>query len=165
LVFGPYPGQLANEGEELRLLDAGPGYPATIDYVRYDGQGPWPEVRPGHSLEFLVLDLPGDNDLPEAWSASSELGGTPGRAQAGFIRGDPVADGHVNLTDPIFILGHLFLGKPAASCGDSEDSNDDGKIDITDAVYLLNHLFLGGPAPLPPYPGEGFDPTQDGLSC
>jgi hypothetical protein len=87
------------------------------------------------------------------------------RAETKFRRGDANADGSLDLTDPIFLLTHLFLGGKIPDCRDAADANDDGKIDITDAVYSLNFQFLGGEAPQIPFLSCGLDPTPDGLSC
>jgi hypothetical protein len=82
-----------------------------------------------------------------------------------FVRGDANADGAVNIADPIFILGYLFLGGEAPECEDAADSDDGGTLEITDAVRILNHLFLGTAAIPAPYPAEGDDPTGDSLGC
>jgi hypothetical protein len=164
-VFGPYTGRLANEGEELRLLDAGPGQPATIDYLKYDNDAPWPVLLPGYSIELVNASLDVDNDRPESWVSSAQPGGTPGADLPSFIRGSSNGDSEVNLTDVIFALNYLFRGGPAPPCEDAADSNDDGKLDITDSINLLNHLFQGAVAPPPPYPGRGIDPTPDDLDC
>ena len=81
-----------------------------------------------------------------------------------FVRGDANGDGSVNLSDPITILGYLFLGG-ALDCLDAGDADDDGKLSITDAIVLLNHLFRGGLPPASPYPELGSDSTADGLDC
>jgi hypothetical protein len=72
---------------------------------------------------------------------------------------DANADGRLDASDPIELLGHLFLGFPESlPCGDGTledpanrsllDANGDARLDIADAVHLLNHLFAGGPAPV-----------------
>jgi hypothetical protein len=83
-VFGPYPGRLANEGEDLRLRDSGLAggkrcYPETIDAVKYRALPPWPALpeKGGRSLELRDPSL--DNDIPESWRASAGEGGSPGR--------------------------------------------------------------------------------------
>jgi hypothetical protein len=83
-----------------------------------------------------------------------------------FVRGDPNGDGSFNITDPIFVLGFLFLGGPEPSCAKTADADDSGgPLNLTDAIFLLNWLFLGGPNPRPPFPDCRPDPTPDGLDC
>jgi hypothetical protein len=90
-----------------------------------------------------------------------------------FHRGDADADGDLNITDGIFVLGYLFLGGPAPPCLDAADSNDDEALDIADGIHILYFLFLGGPAPPPPGPpgsdcgpdGDDGDGEKDPLSC
>ncbi|MBI4602696.1 MAG: hypothetical protein HY721_12130 [Planctomycetes bacterium] len=72
---------------------------------------------------------------------------------------DENQDGKLDLSDPVSILNHLFLGtNPSLPCGDGTtndpgnkallDANGDGKIDLSDPVRVLNFLFLGGPRPV-----------------
>ena len=81
-----------------------------------------------------------------------------------FERGDANADGTVDISDPIFILGALFGGNPGPDCDKSADVNDNGAIDVSDAVYLL-HFLAGSRAPPPPTIECGVDPTSDALTC
>ncbi len=82
-----------------------------------------------------------------------------------FIRGNANDDARVDLSDAVYVLGHLFLGQPAPPCVKAADANDDGRMDISDAVYVLSFLFLGAD-PIPaPYPECGVDPTADALTC
>jgi hypothetical protein len=92
-----------------------------------------------------------------------------------FVRGDANADGAINLTDALAILGFLYLGSEAPACMDAADFDDDGGTQptITDVISLLGWLFLGGRSPPPPsptlaiYAAEdcGPDPTADALDC
>ncbi|MCZ6792944.1 MAG: hypothetical protein O7J95_04945, partial [Planctomycetota bacterium] len=82
-----------------------------------------------------------------------------------FVRGNATFDANVDISDAIFVLSFLFLGREAPVCRDAADSDDDGQINLTDAIYLLGHLFLGGAAPPLPYPLAGLDPTADSLDC
>ncbi|MBI4602295.1 MAG: hypothetical protein HY721_10075, partial [Planctomycetes bacterium] len=82
-----------------------------------------------------------------------------------FVRGDASADGQVNITDPIFVLGYLFLGGAAPSCLDAADTDDNGQLQVTDAVRVLSYLFLGGPEPASPWASCGLDPTPESLTC
>ncbi len=83
-----------------------------------------------------------------------------------FRRGDANVDGRVDITDPISILDHLFIGGPASPCFGAANANDDHLLDITDPITLLSYLFLGTvtiPAPGPDH--CGLDPTPDEFEC
>jgi hypothetical protein len=86
-------------------------------------------------------------------------------AQELFDRGDANGDGQVDISDPVFVLGFLFLGGTAPSCGDAADANDDGNIDISDSVGLLRFLFMGSAAPPLPFGECGADSTPGGPGC
>ena len=72
--------------------------------------------------------------------------------------GDVNGDQERDLSDPVYMLGYLFLGSeepvPLALCGSEAtetangDSNGDGTIDVSDPILLLGWLFSGGPAPI-----------------
>ncbi|MCA8961720.1 MAG: hypothetical protein KDC38_14450 [Planctomycetes bacterium] len=83
-----------------------------------------------------------------------------------FRRGDCNLDVGFDVSDPVALLGVLFIsGTPAPACADACDANNDGVIDIADAVTMLQTLFTGG-NPLPdPFPGCGSDTEQDALTC
>ncbi len=83
-----------------------------------------------------------------------------------FQRGDSNRDNKVDLGDPIFTLGYLFLGSGKPGCLDAADTDDNEELDLSDAVYALRYLFLGGTPMPPPLPGScGIDPTLDALDC
>ncbi len=162
-AIGPYPGNLDNAGEILRVKDVGPGHPATVDLLRYRNDPPWP-VRPdglGYSLELTDVEPDRDNDPATAWRSSEDFGGTPGRiegitpASSWFSRGDCDADGTPLLTDAVAILDYLFRGAEPPSCLEACDVDASAEINLSDAVFLLNYLFRGAPDPIPaPGPGE-----------
>ncbi len=77
-----------------------------------------------------------------------------------FIRGDANSDGVVNITDGVFVLNFLFLGRTTPPCREASDANADGDVNITDGVFLLNFLFAGGPEPPAPFGECGTDPTR-----
>jgi hypothetical protein len=90
----------------------------------------------------------------------------PGGGEVLFARGDANQDGSLNISDPVFILAHLFLGQPGElDCAKSADADDSGGLNLTDAIYALNFLFTGGRALPPPRGACGADPTADGLEC
>ena len=101
---------------------------------------------------------------PTVLNATVQLRVEPGSPS--FLRGDANASGAHELTDGIFIVNHLFLGRGDPTCRDAADTNDDGSIDTSDAIALFEFLFLGGS--LPPLPGPGLcglDATEDELTC
>jgi parallel beta-helix repeat protein len=88
-----------------------------------------------------------------------------GDCARGFVRGDVDGKGRIDISDPIFLLGYLFLGGRAPDCLDAADANDDGILDLSDAVYSLTFQFQGGKAPKSPYPGCGIEGRIDALDC
>lgn len=108
------------------------------------------------------LDVPSDNNQ---W-VMMEFDATRSNAYIfKFIRGDVNSDRIVDISDAVFILEWLFLGREGPKCKDRADANDDGIVDISDPVYILLHLFGGQNPPPIPYPNEGIDPTPDELKC
>jgi hypothetical protein len=79
-----------------------------------------------------------------------------------FKRGDVDANGTLEITDPINLLGFLFLGEAQPPCFDAADADDNGSHEITDAVAILGFLFLGEAEPPDPGPSScGPDPTEE----
>jgi hypothetical protein len=66
---------LKNNGEILRLYAANTEY---YDAVHYDDEAPWPVEADGLGPTLELIDPSLENDYPENWRASFELG-TPGR--------------------------------------------------------------------------------------
>ena len=89
--------------------------------------------------------------------------GSPFRSP--FIRADSNGDGQVNISDPQFTLGFLFVGTGEPPCHDAADANDDGAVNIADAIATLQVLFLGVGRIPPPTLGCASDPTVDDISC
>jgi hypothetical protein len=104
-------------------------------------------------------------DELEVYAAPGELTAAPCPASEPFVRGDANGDGLGNISDPIALLGSLFLGTVTLFCEKSADFNDDGKLNITDAIAQLSFLFLGGDEPKAPVGACGQDPTPDSLGC
>ena len=61
--------------------------------------------------------------------------------------GDVNADGSVDLSDAVSVLGHLFGQGSTYRCPVAADFNQDGTVDIADPIAILNHLFGGHPGP------------------
>lgn len=148
--------------------------PAEADYMGYR------IYRNGVSIATFVIKSPVayEDKTPPAGDLRYEIvllmpGGAEGcprgcevSAEARFIRGDANEDNEVNISDPIAVLGHLFLGEPI-TCLDAGDFDDSGVVNLTDAVAILDFLFKAGvkPTPPPPFPAPGVDPTPDGIGC
>ena len=97
--------------------------------------------------EVLVLT----NVTRPPFSLDADLNGIPDECRRlPFHRGDSNADGDVNLSDPVFTLGHLFRGEPAPACLEAADANNDARVEITDPIATLEFLFRGGTPPAPP---------------
>ena len=60
-----------------------------------------------------------------------------------LVRGDANSDQVVDISDPSYILGFLFLGGERPQCVETADVDLDGRIDITDPVIILGYLFGG----------------------
>ncbi len=78
-VLGPFTGALNNAGEVIQLLDS---FGALKLEIEYSTRHPWPEAADGAGCS-LVLSRPswGAED-PRAWSASEQVGGSPGSHDA-----------------------------------------------------------------------------------
>ncbi|MBN1420631.1 MAG: PKD domain-containing protein [Planctomycetes bacterium] len=82
-----------------------------------------------------------------------------------FKRGDANGDGEMQISDPVFILMHIFSEGRAPTCLEAADVNDNGVLDLSDPVFGLDYLFASGPEPPPPFSECGADPTEDDLGC
>jgi len=84
------------------------------------------------------------------------------RASTRTLAGDANWSGEFDVSDPISVLGYLFLGKPEqVKCIDAADKDDSGDVDLSDAIALLNYIFLSGSNPKSPFPECGVDETPD----
>ena len=87
-----------------------------------------------------------------------------GGGQRSFIRGDANADGEVNLSDAVTVLGYLFLSG-GIECEVAGDTDDSGKVNVSDVIFMLDALFRGGEPVVPPYPSCGPLPSGGPLGC
>jgi hypothetical protein len=171
-IYGPYTGNLDNDGEILRVKDAGPGYPATVDFLRYGNADGWPREADGlgYSLELTGVHPDRDNDPAANWRASLGEGGTPGAVEgiappvAGYTRGDTDANRVLNLTDALVILRYLYLGSGEPPCLAAADVDADEAVKAEDAIFLLNYLFITGEPPIPA-PGTRDCAPLPAVSC
>jgi hypothetical protein len=92
MIFGPYAGQLQNDGENLELL--APDNPNTnevpyvvMDAVRYNDRAPWPPAADGSGLSLQRVPATGYGNEPANWIAAAPTPGQPAGS------GDSDADG------------------------------------------------------------------------
>ncbi len=155
IVGGGDPPQVLPAGVEIALLhvdfeagpSAEPGVPYQISYVEGITDPP----------VTLELRVSGRRAVPEVFAGSVIPREVP------FIRADANGDGAHDLSDPVAVLGWLFLGQEKPGCFDAADADATGAIDLTDAVYILLYLFLGGQPPPEPFPLCG-EPEQS-IGC
>jgi hypothetical protein len=85
--FGEYTGQLDNGGERIVLKDAAGD---TVIDIRYNDKSPWPVEADstGQSLVPRSLSAAGDPSLPEYWTASARIHGSPGATDEATGIGD-----------------------------------------------------------------------------
>ena len=82
---------------------------------------------------------------------------------ARFRRGDCNSDGTVSISDAIFELNHLYLGRQRWYCDDACDANDDGRTNLSDAITIIGYVFLGEIEPIGMKQACGPDEIDDFL--
>ena len=153
----------------MRVKDAGPGHPATVDVLRYETREPWP-IRPdglGYSLELFDVEPNLDNDLARHWRSSLTPGGSPGFVHRPgvttfFRRGNCNSDSAVDISDALGILFYLFARGFRPPCLDGCDVSGNQVIGIEDAILLLQYLFQSGAQIPSPSPTE-CQPAREGF--
>lgn len=142
---------------EGNVREAGPQLDNRINSILL-GVGTW-------TITATVDDCPVCDDLADGAVLSEVFVvrplGTP------FRRSDANADGKVDLSDAINILGYLFDKEDGnvPPCLETADVNDSGEINLADPIYLLAYLFIEGSDPMPPFHACGLDETEDALTC
>ncbi len=68
-VLGPFEGQLSNEGENVRLVDA---WGNLVDEVRYFDGGTWALSADGRGSSLELIDPAQNNEVGLAWGGSDE---------------------------------------------------------------------------------------------
>jgi hypothetical protein len=72
VAYGPYEGNLSNEGDRITLRDAAG---QTVDRVEYKLGFPWPSASGGDGSSIELIHPSLDNDLGGSWRASGMSGG------------------------------------------------------------------------------------------
>ncbi|MGH2627655.1 MAG: hypothetical protein ACRDHY_13505, partial [Anaerolineales bacterium] len=115
-------------------------------------------LQNGASYYYVVRALgPGGES-----GSSNQASAVPRPPRPTFRRGDVNVDGKIDVSDPVNLLGFLFLGGAKPECLDAGDTDDSGLADISDAVSNLGFQFLGSGPPADPGPRDcGPDPTPE----
>jgi hypothetical protein len=116
--------------------------------------------EPNRLRRLLVL-----TNAAEAAARDDDGDGRIDDGDASFRRADVDANGDVELSDAVRLLGALFGSAASPTCWKSADADDDGHVDVTDGVSILLYLFHGGSAPPSPFGSCGSDPSGDPLGC
>lgn len=82
-------GKLANEGEEIRLIDR---FGHILNSVRYGVSAPWPQSPNGRGYTLSLSNPASNNSDPLNWLPSSIKGGSPGRPNFAGSKSTAVAD-------------------------------------------------------------------------
>jgi predicted phage tail protein len=109
-----------------------------------DAQVSFYEIRgkaPAH--DGGVVDVRAENALGFALNRGAFTYVAP------LLRGDCSISGKIDIADPIYLLGALYLGGSPLLCDALANVNGDPYTDLSDAVYTLTFLFMGGPPPTP----------------
>ena len=76
-VVGPFAGRLSNNGDQLKLRDLNN---RLMDTVGYGVDGDWPASPDGAGTSLAKRSPNLASEPPESWTASTQIGGTPGAA-------------------------------------------------------------------------------------
>lgn len=75
--FGPFTGNLANNGQQLRLINQSD---RMMDELNYGDDAPWPEGADGSGFTLAKLQPYADSGRHANWTVSAQINGTPGTA-------------------------------------------------------------------------------------
>ncbi|MBI4602424.1 MAG: hypothetical protein HY721_10745 [Planctomycetes bacterium] len=115
------------------------------------------EPRPvgGRAGDPFVIVRHLSGQAAEEVEVRGEFGGveiSPGvlaiRASTETVSGDANFDGRFDISDPISVLGYLFLGDGEPLCPPAADYDGDGQLLISDPIRMLGVLFSGLPPSL-----------------
>ena len=126
-VLGPFIGRLGNDGEEIKLANANGEIILSLDY---GDERPWPVSPDGTGHALILAKLGGDPETGTTWSASTQIGGTPGAPDQTQV--EPEDPTLLTLID-IGHTGRYFKGTEEPSPGpDGEATTDWTQIDFDD---------------------------------
>jgi hypothetical protein len=159
---GSFAGEPGNISQDPLFMDPaswnyhlGPGSPCVDGGVPAVG----PVVAPDR--DFDGARYSDDLSIPNRDGGYQPLGFDDNSPE--FARGDANGDEKIDISDPVYTFGYLFIGTEEPTCMESADANDDDTVDLSDGVYTLSYLYTGGPKIKPPLLGSmGPDLTVKG---
>ena len=82
---------LSNDGEQVHIIAANG---TTIKDFTYNDVAPWPTTPDGDGYTLTLVDPDNnpDHSDPNSWTASANIGGSPGRGDGEGFNGDPSED-------------------------------------------------------------------------
>ncbi len=140
---------------QFLVFEEGPSVDVTLQWAKYkDASDQCSLSRIWGGIHPPFDDIPGRRIGQKVGEDAVALALTyfAGASPQRFHRGDVEDNGTLNISDPIALLGFLFLGNDAPGCLEAADADNSGKIDLADAVALLGYVFLGDAAPPAPGP-------------
>ena len=98
--FGPFPGNINNGGERLRLINQSG---RMMDEIAFTDEAPWPVGAGGSGFTLAKINPYLDSGRPANWAASAQRGGTPGALNF-LVAGSPPPV----TTVPLFALNQAW---------------------------------------------------------
>jgi len=91
IIGGNYAGNLSNDGEQIHIVSSNG---TTIKDFTYNDVAPWPTSPDGDGFTLTLVDSDKnpDHSDPSNWTASSNIGGSPGQADGEGFNGNPEVD-------------------------------------------------------------------------
>ena len=68
-------------------------------------------------------------------------------APKAYLCGDADGNGHINVSDVMVIVNHIFIYGNPPNPLEAGEANCDGAINVSDAIHLVNYIFLDDKAP------------------
>ena len=91
VIGGNFGGNLSNDGEQVHIIAANG---TTIKDFTYNDVAPWPTTPDGDGYTLTLVDPDNnpDHSDPNSWTASANIGGSPGLGDGEGFNGDPSED-------------------------------------------------------------------------
>ena len=91
VIGGNFGGNLSNDGEQVHIVAANG---TTIKDFTYNDVAPWPTTPDGDGYTLTLVDPDNnpDHSDPNSWTASANIGGSPGRGDGEGFNGNPAED-------------------------------------------------------------------------